>query len=104
MYDTSIDVYQILPVDLEFIVSLLASILSILLAVIVTAQLDCVLWHANGCSGKLQGELYVIIVKTCFACAHLEFYVHLKSNLLATTIISDFSSVSAVNMFLVIFV
>ena len=68
MYDTLIDVYPSLPVDLEFIVLLLASIL---LAVIVTAKLDFLLWHATDCIGKLPFGLYIIIIgKTCFACAH----------------------------------
>ena len=64
MYHTSIDVYPSLPVDLESIVLLLASIL---FAVIVTAELDLIC--CSDCTGKLPGELY-IIVKTCFACAH----------------------------------
>ena len=65
MYDTSINVYLLLPVDLESIVLLLASIL---LAVIVTAELDFWLWHATNCIGKLPRGLYIIIiVKTCFA-------------------------------------
>ena len=70
MYDTSIDVYPLLPVGLESIDLLLTSIL---LAVIVTTTLDCLLWHATACTGKLPGELYIIkiIVKTCFTCAHL---------------------------------
>ena len=58
MYDTSIDVYRSLPIDLESIVLLLASIL---LAVIVTAELGLLLWHATHCTGKLTGELYIII-------------------------------------------
>ena len=54
MYDTSIDVYPSLPVDLEFIVLLLVSIL---LSVIVTAELEFLLWHATDCTGKLPGGL-----------------------------------------------
>ena len=44
MYDTSIDVYPPLSVD-------------ILLAVIVTAELDVLLWHATDCISKFPGEL-----------------------------------------------
>ena len=47
MYDTSIDVYRSLPVDLESIVLLLAFIL---LAIIVTAELDLSLWHTTDCT------------------------------------------------------
>ena len=64
MYHTSIDVYPSLPVNLGRIVLLLASIL---LAVIVTAELDFWLWHATDCTGKLPGEVYKITVKSCFA-------------------------------------
>ena len=67
MYNTSIDVYPSLPGDLESIVLLMASIL---LAVIVTAKLDFWLWHATDYTGKLPGGLYIIILKTCFACMH----------------------------------
>ena len=69
MYNTSIDVYLLHPVDLESIVLLLASML---LAVIVTAELDFLFWHSNHCTNKLPGELYVIIiiVKPCFGCPH----------------------------------
>ena len=68
MYDTSIDVYPSFPVDLESIVLLLSSIL---LAVIVIAELNVLLWHATECTGKLPSELYIIIiVKTCFTCTH----------------------------------
>ena len=66
MYDTSIDVYPSLPVDLESIVLLLASML---LAAIVIAELDFLHWHATDSTGKLSGGLYIIIVKTCFAFA-----------------------------------
>ena len=54
MNDTLIDVYPSPPVDLESIVLLLASIL---LAVIVTDELDLLLWHATDCTDKLPGEL-----------------------------------------------
>ena len=84
MYDISISVYPLLPVDLESIVLLLSSIL---LPVIVTAELLFLLWHASDWTGKLPGELYIIIiiiiiVKTCFACVHFQFYVCLLINLL----------------------
>ena len=79
MYDTLINVYPSPPADLEFIILLLASIL---FAVVVTAELDLLLWHATDCTGKLPSELYIIIVKTCFACAHFKFYLIFFSNLL----------------------
>ena len=68
MYDTLVSVYPSLPVDLESIVLLLTSIL---LAEMVTAELDLLLWHITHCTDKLPGELYIIIiVKTCFSCMH----------------------------------
>ena len=54
MYDTSIDVHSSLPADLQSIVLLLTSIL---FAVILTAELDFLVWHAIDCTGKLPGEL-----------------------------------------------
>ena len=51
MHTTSIDVYPSLPVVLESTVLLLASIL---LAVIVTDELDFLLWHTPDCTVKLQ--------------------------------------------------
>ena len=59
MYHTSIDVYPSLSFDLESIVLLLASML---LAMIMTAELDYLLWHATDCTGKVPGELYIIII------------------------------------------
>ena len=70
------------PLTWESIVLLLASIL---LALIVTAKLDLLLWHATHSTGKLLGELYIIVVvavKTCFACTHFLFFVPFLSNLL----------------------
>ena len=49
---------------------------------IVAAELDFLLWHATDCTGKLPCELYIIIVKTCFACAHFKIYVRFLRNLL----------------------
>ena len=48
MYTTFIDVYPPLPVDLLSIVLLLAFMF---LAVIVTAELDFLFWHATDCIG-----------------------------------------------------
>ena len=82
MYDTSINVhvYPSLPVDVEAIVLLLASML---LAVILTAELDLLVWYVTDCTGKVPGGLYIIkIVTTCFACRHFLFYVYFLSNLL----------------------
>ena len=69
MYDPSIDVYPSLPVDLESIVLLLASIL---LAVIVTADLDFFgfAMQLTALASYQVGFIYIIIVKTCFACTH----------------------------------
>ena len=69
MYDTSIEVYPSVPVDLESIIFLLASIL---LAVIVIAKLD---FFALACkltalASYQVGYHIIIIVKTYFACAH----------------------------------
>ena len=72
MYDTSIYVSPALPVDLETIVLVLTSIL---LAVIVTAELNLLRWHAGDCTGKLPGELYIIIVKACFECVHILMHI-----------------------------
>ena len=59
MYHTSIDVYSLLPVDSGTTVLLFASIL---LALLLTAELDFLLWHATACTGKLPDELYTIII------------------------------------------
>ena len=55
MYDRLINVYPHFLLTSEPIVLLLTSIM---LAVIVTAESDVLLWHATDCSGKLPGELY----------------------------------------------
>ena len=55
---------------------------SILLALILTAELDVLLWHATDCTRKLPSELYItIIIHTCFACVHFYSMWAFLSNL-----------------------